>query len=103
MKLSDFMTISPLLLFRCTVLFRFEIDTFSKLRPDTEIPGLYLSGQDVLTCGFGGAMFGGVISAGVMLNRNIMQDMIELRKAVPPSQSSFPRPSHKDAAAKKDE
>lgn len=35
----------------------------SWLRPKTTIPGLYLSGQDVLTCGVGGAMMGGLMAA----------------------------------------
>lgn len=33
------------------------------LRPATDIPGLYLSGQDVMTCGVMGAMAGGVLAA----------------------------------------
>lgn len=33
------------------------------LRPKTSIPGLYLTGQDILTCGVGGAMMGGVMTA----------------------------------------
>lgn len=32
------------------------------LRPKTEIPGLYLTGQDVLTCGVVGAMIGGLVT-----------------------------------------
>jgi len=32
------------------------------LRPKTTIPGLYLTGQDVLTCGVGGAMMAGVMT-----------------------------------------
>ena len=39
---------------------RFEQDW---LRPKTRIPGLYLTGQDVLTCGVGGAMFAGFAAA----------------------------------------
>lgn len=35
----------------------------SWLRPKTSIPGLYLSGQDVLSCGVGGAMMGGLMAA----------------------------------------
>ena len=33
------------------------------LRPKTSIKGLYLTGQDVMTCGVGGAMAGGFMSA----------------------------------------
>jgi all-trans-retinol 13,14-reductase len=39
---------------------RFEQDW---LRPETRIPGLYLTGQDVLSCGVGGAMFAGFVAA----------------------------------------
>jgi phytoene dehydrogenase-like protein len=39
---------------------RFEQDW---LRPKTDIPGLYLAGQDVLTCGVTGAMIGGLLAA----------------------------------------
>ena len=35
----------------------------SWLKPGTSIRGLYLTGQDVLTCGVGGAMFAGFLSA----------------------------------------
>ncbi len=33
------------------------------LRPKTDIPGLYLAGQDVLSCGVVGAMIGGFLAA----------------------------------------
>ncbi|SOC15641.1 phytoene dehydrogenase-like protein [Alloalcanivorax xenomutans] len=33
------------------------------LRPKTTIPGLYLTGQDVLTCGVAGAMIAGLVTA----------------------------------------
>ena len=39
---------------------RFEQDW---LKPKTDIPGLYLTGQDVLTCGVVGAMVGGLLAA----------------------------------------
>ncbi len=32
------------------------------LKPKTDIPGLYLTGQDILTCGVVGAMIGGLVS-----------------------------------------
>ena len=39
---------------------RFEQDW---LKPQTDIPGLYLTGQDVMTCGVVGAMMGGLLTA----------------------------------------
>jgi len=39
---------------------RFEQDW---LKPETEIPGLYLTGQDILSCGVVGAMIGGLLTA----------------------------------------
>ena len=33
------------------------------LKPKTEINGLYLTGQDVMTCGVVGAMVGGLLTA----------------------------------------
>ena len=33
------------------------------LKPKTDIPGLYLTGQDVMTCGVVGAMVGGLLTA----------------------------------------
>ena len=33
------------------------------LKPKTDIPGLYLTGQDVLTCGVCGAMMSGMVTA----------------------------------------
>lgn len=40
------------------------------LRPTTHIPGLYLTGQDIATCGVAGALVGGVITAGSILLRS---------------------------------
>ncbi len=39
---------------------RFEQDW---LKPETEIPGLYLTGQDILSCGVVGAMIAGLLTA----------------------------------------
>lgn len=39
---------------------RFEQDW---LKPKTKIPGLYLTGQDIMSCGVAGAMIGGVATA----------------------------------------
>jgi all-trans-retinol 13,14-reductase len=42
------------------------------LRPNTPVPGLWLSGQDVCTAGIAGALYGGVLCASAILGRNLM-------------------------------
>ncbi|MDH3285234.1 MAG: NAD(P)/FAD-dependent oxidoreductase [Acidobacteriota bacterium] len=42
------------------------------LKPRTPIRGLYLTGQDVCTCGVTGALFGGTLTASAVLGRNLM-------------------------------
>jgi len=61
---------------------RFDPLTVAKLRPETDIPGLYLTGQDILSCGFTGALFAGVISAQAILGRNVMGDLIKLHNTL---------------------
>jgi phytoene dehydrogenase-like protein len=48
----------------------------SWLRPRTPIPGLYLTGQDVVTDGVGGAAMAGALAASVVLRRNVVKDVI---------------------------
>ena len=64
------------------ITFRFDPLTVAKLRPETDIPGLYLTGQDILSCGFTGALFAGVISAQAILGRNVMGDLIKLHNTL---------------------
>eukprot|EP00731_Ephydatia_muelleri_P018758 Em0011g798a len=59
---------------------RFGLEAVAEMRPGTDVPGLYLTGQDVLTCGFSGALFGGVLCASEVLGRNIMGDLMAARK-----------------------
>jgi len=42
------------------------------LRPRTGLPGLWLTGQDVATCGVAGALIGGALCASAVLGRNLM-------------------------------
>ncbi len=43
-----------------------------KLRPRTHVKGLYLTGQDILTAGVSGALFGGVLTASAITKKNFL-------------------------------
>ena len=67
---------------------RFQKDDL--LRPQTEIEGLYLTGQDITTLGFTGAMMAGILTTSEILGygniidiisgRNIIEDLMFLEK-----------------------
>jgi all-trans-retinol 13,14-reductase len=42
------------------------------LRPRTRVPGLYLTGQDITSCGVAGALMGGILTASNILGKNLM-------------------------------
>jgi all-trans-retinol 13,14-reductase len=42
------------------------------LRPKTPVPGLWLTGQDVCTCGIGGAVAGGYLTASAIVGRPLL-------------------------------
>ncbi len=42
------------------------------LRPRTPVPGLFLTGQDVASVGFGGALMGGVLAASAVLGKDVL-------------------------------
>ncbi|XP_071497247.1 all-trans-retinol 13,14-reductase-like [Diadema antillarum] len=58
---------------------RFSAETWTNLRPDTPVPNLYLTGQDILTCGFAGAMYAGLLCSSKILNRNLIGDLSSLK------------------------
>ena len=57
---------------------RFSLEAIANMRPDIGVPGLYLTGQDILVCGFSGALYGGLLSAMAISKRNLMDDLIDL-------------------------
>jgi len=59
---------------------RFSAEVAAGLRPKTDIPGLFLTGQDISMCGFAGAMYGGMLCASSILNRNLMVDLMNVKK-----------------------
>ncbi|CAG0899454.1 unnamed protein product [Darwinula stevensoni] len=59
---------------------RFKLEIQALLRPETGIPGLYLSGQDVMCCGMAGAVFGGVFCASKILERNLVNELAQVMK-----------------------
>ncbi|XP_068202476.1 all-trans-retinol 13,14-reductase-like [Palaemon carinicauda] len=61
---------------------RFSLWNNALLRPKTDIPGLFLTGQDVCSCGFSGALWGGFLCAGAVLQRNIMNDLAVMHKII---------------------
>eukprot|EP00923_Selenidium_pygospionis_P049319 GHVN01084969.1.p1 GENE.GHVN01084969.1~~GHVN01084969.1.p1 ORF type:complete len:630 (+),score=71.82 GHVN01084969.1:182-2071(+) len=51
------------------------------LRPETDVKNLFLTGQDVLSCGIGGAAMGGLLCSSAVLNRNLYSDLMTLRSS----------------------
>jgi len=61
---------------------RFSLPVAAQLRPSTPISGLYLTGQDITTCGFAGALYSGLLTSCVILKRNLMNDLVALTKEI---------------------
>lgn len=59
---------------------RYAPQSIVNLRANTSVRGLFLTGQDILSCGFCGGMFAGLLSASAVLNRNVFNDLMALRK-----------------------
>ncbi len=48
----------------------------SLLRPRTGVKNLWLTGQDVVTCGIGGALMAGILTASAMTGKNVMGELL---------------------------
>lgn len=61
---------------------RFEASSQNLLRAETDIYGLYLSGQDIVSCGFFGALNSGLLTSCSLLGRNVFSDIDILSKKI---------------------
>jgi all-trans-retinol 13,14-reductase len=52
------------------------------LKPSTPIKGLYLTGQDIVTVGIGGALMSGVLTASAILKTNLIRTLLQKEAAV---------------------
>ena len=47
------------------------------LKPSTPISQLYLTGQDIVSVGIGGALMSGVLTASAILNTNLVEKVMK--------------------------
>ncbi|NXD73004.1 RETST reductase, partial [Eolophus roseicapillus] len=59
---------------------RLQAEAIAAVRPQTPVPNLYLTGQDLCLGGFAGALQGAVICTSSILKRNLYVDMAWLKK-----------------------
>src|SRR5690606_9226615 len=51
------------------------------LKPQTPIKNFYMTGQDIVSCGFGGALAGGLFTASRVYDAKISKRLIAIAKA----------------------
>ncbi|NXN09082.1 RETST reductase, partial [Indicator maculatus] len=61
---------------------RLQAETIAAIRPQTVVPNLFLTGQDLCLGGFMGALQGAIICASAILKRNLYVDLVRLSKSL---------------------
>ncbi|XP_037320126.2 inactive all-trans-retinol 13,14-reductase [Pungitius pungitius] len=59
---------------------RFQAENVARNRCNTPVKGLYISGQDVFSCGVAGALHGGLLCASAVLDHIVYIDLLFLKK-----------------------
>lgn len=66
------------------------------LRAQTPIPGLFLTGQDLVSCGVAGALFGGAVTATAVLGTELVRSVARRALGKTPPRSARPIPIRAD-------
>ncbi|KAF1373632.1 hypothetical protein PFLUV_G00240940 [Perca fluviatilis] len=61
---------------------RFRAETVARNRCSTPVKNLYISGQDVFSCGIAGALHGGLLCASAVLDHIVYLDLVVLKKTL---------------------
>lgn len=61
---------------------RYDPAVVAELRATTSVPGLFMTGQDIVSCGFAGALYAGLLTASTILNRNLINDLVKITNEI---------------------